>query len=82
MLKENKIPYVHVEAVNSNWKNLSHWVLFSLYLCQVVPPYGKMEQMLRQIDPTNEMALPETEVISTHQNYRFTYTTRQEMMAE
>lgn len=31
-----------------------------------IPPSGELEQMLRLIDPANEMAVAETEVIHTH----------------
>lgn len=66
----------HIEKISATESSF-------LSICvRYFPPRGKMKQMLRQIDPANEMAVPETEVIHIRPNSRFAYTTRQEMMAE
>ncbi len=66
MLKENKMPYVQVGAVSSDRGDFSCLESSFLSICvRHFPPSGKLEQMLRLIDPTNEMAV--AEVIHTSQ---------------
>lgn len=68
MLKENKMPYVQVGTVSSDGRGFQTRALFSLHLRQVFSPNGKLEQMLKLIDPANEMAVAEF-IRTHHTNY-------------
>lgn len=60
------MPYVQVGAVNSDRGDFSRLERSFLSICvRYFPPGGKLEQMLKLIDPANEMAVAKTEVTHT-----------------